>query len=79
MAHNSPIGGELEASMKKSRHTDEHIIGLLQQAEAGTPTADICRKHGVSTWTFYRWRSKFAVWRYPKRKSCANSKRRTGA
>ncbi len=45
--------------MKKSRFTEEQIIGLLKQAEAGTKVEELCRKHSVSTWTFYRWRSKF--------------------
>lgn len=45
--------------MKKARFTDEQIIGLLKQAEAGVSVQELCRKHGVSQWTFYRWRSKF--------------------
>lgn len=45
--------------MKKSRFTDEQIISALKQADAGTKIADICRKFGISTHTFYIWRKKF--------------------
>jgi putative transposase len=61
-----PVGGELEASMKKARYTDEQIIGLLKQAEAGVSVQELCRKHGVSQWTFYRWRSKFGGMAVPE-------------
>lgn len=45
--------------MRKSKWTDAQIIGMLQEAEAGTPVTEICRRVGVSTETFYRWRKKF--------------------
>ncbi len=45
--------------MRKSKWSDAQIIGMLQEAEAGTPVTEICRRVGVSTETFYRWRKKF--------------------
>lgn len=45
--------------MKTSRFTDSQIIGVLKQAEAGTPVPELCRTHGISSATFYKWRSKF--------------------
>lgn len=45
--------------MKKSRFTDSRIIGVLKQAEAGTPVPQLCRTHCISTATFYKWRSKY--------------------
>ena len=45
--------------MKRSRFTDSQIMAVLKQAEVGTPVPDLCREHGVSTATFYKWRAKF--------------------
>lgn len=45
--------------MKKSRFTDNQIIAVLKQAEAGSAVPDLCREHGISSATFYKWRSKF--------------------
>ena len=56
--------------MKRSRFTEEQIIAILREQEAGVPTAEVCRKHGISSATFYKWKAKFgglderrAVWR----------------
>ena len=45
--------------MKRKRHTEEQIISILKEAEAGLSTADLVRKYGISEQTFYRWKSKY--------------------
>lgn len=45
--------------MPRKRHTEEQIIKVLKQAEAGMKVADVCRENGISDATFYKWRSKF--------------------
>jgi putative transposase len=45
--------------MKRSRFTEEQIIGILKEQEAGAKTVDVCRRHGISDATFYKWKAKF--------------------
>ena len=45
--------------MKRSRFSEEQIIGILKDHQAGMSAADLCRKHGISDATFYKWRSKY--------------------
>ena len=45
--------------MKRSRFTEDQIIGILKEHEAGVPVADLCRKHGVSNASIYKWKAKY--------------------
>ena len=46
--------------MKRGRFTEEQIIAVLREAESGTPVKELCRRAGVSTVTFYKWKNKYA-------------------
>ena len=52
--------------MKKSRFTDEQIIDFLKQAESGVPVKELCRKHGFSDATFYKWRNRLGGMEIPE-------------
>ena len=45
--------------MKRSKFSEEQIICILREQEAGSPTAEVCRRHGISSATFYAWKAKF--------------------
>ena len=45
--------------MKRSRFTEEQVIGILKEHQAGLSASELCRKHGISDATFYNWRSKY--------------------
>jgi putative transposase len=45
--------------MRKSRFSEAQIVGVIKESEAGANTAELCRRHGISATTFYKWKSKF--------------------
>ena len=45
--------------MKRSKFSEQQIVGVLKQAEAGVPVKDLCRKNGISDQTFYNWKAKY--------------------
>ncbi len=52
--------GLKEGAMTRKRHTEEQIIAVLKDAQAGTGIQELCRKHSISDATFYKWRAKYS-------------------
>lgn len=50
----------METPLKKSRFTESQIVAVLKGGEAGLPVAELCRKHGISSATYYNWKSKYS-------------------
>ena len=64
--------------MKHKRFSDEQVIGVLKEHETGAKVDEICRRHAISTATFYTWGVRStAGWRRATRSGCASSRRRT--
>lgn len=53
--------------MRASRFSEEQIIGIVREQEAGAKTAELCRRHGISDATFYKWKAKYGGWKYRRR------------
>ena len=53
--------------MKGTRHSEEQIVAILKRVEAGFPTAELCRKHGITDQTYYRWKAKYGGMEAAKR------------
>ena len=63
--------------MKQKRFTDEQIIGILKEADAGVVVADLCRRPGMSSATFYAWKSKYGGLELSEASGCAGLRRKT--
>jgi putative transposase len=60
--------------MKRSRFSEEQIIGILKEHQAGLSAAELCRKHGISDATFYKWRSKYGGMEVSRRQAAEGAR-----
>ena len=64
--------------MKGSRYSEEQIIGILREAEAGLKTAEVCRRHGIAEATLYKWKARYGGMEVAAPSGLRGSKTRTG-
>ena len=64
--------------MKRSKFTDEHILAIVKESEAGRKVADVCRTHGITEQTYYRWKAKFGGMELSEMQRLKISRTRTG-
>ncbi len=62
--------------MRRKRFTEEQIIGILKEGEAGGKTTELCRRQGISEQTFCRWKAKYGGWTSMRRAGCGSSSTR---
>jgi len=65
--------------MKRALFSEEQIISILKEVEAGAKVSELCRRHGISDPTFYIWHNKYGGLEGPRCAAYANSRRRTAA
>jgi putative transposase len=64
--------------MRKSRFSEEQIIGILREQETGARTEEVCRRHGISTTTFYKWNARYGGLEITEARRLKRSRTRTG-
>ena len=65
--------------MKGNRHSEEQIIAILKQGEAGLSAAELCRQQGITEQTYYRWKPSTEGWKVARRSDSSTWKRKTGS
>ena len=65
--------------MKRARHSEEQIIAVLQEAQAGSTIEELCRRHGISAATYYKWKQKFGGLEVKDASVCACWRKRTAS